>query len=181
LDSLRLARLQRRREHLQERLSDTDDRLRRGAAVLKAQLALLERPDELYRRLNDHGRRLLNQAIFAELLVDQDRDDRTIQITGQTYTEPVRDLLAATGAPLPQTSPNGGRPAENDEPTGGTPMTSPAPVPLDGGSSKAVMVELRGFEPLTPSMPWPFGVQAREFKMIFNSAKLQIRRHSLSV
>jgi len=44
-----------------------------------------------YRQLSDHGRRLLNQAMFKELLLD--RDELTTQVVGQTYTEPVRDLM----------------------------------------------------------------------------------------
>jgi hypothetical protein len=35
--------------------------------VLEAQLDLLRHPQELYRQLSDHGRRLLNQAMFEEL------------------------------------------------------------------------------------------------------------------
>jgi site-specific DNA recombinase len=148
----RLARLQKQRQHLQERLADTDDRLHHGAAVLEAQLDLLQRPDELYRRLNDHGRRLLNQAIFEELLIDQDLDDHTIQIAGQTYSEPVRDLLTAANTHRTRTATNGDRPADNGGPITDTLSTSPGPIPWDGGSSKTHMVEATGLEPVTPCL-----------------------------
>lgn len=82
-----------------EELPDTDDRLRRGDAVPEARLDLLERPDEIYRRLNGHGRRLPNQAISPNDWWTHDRDDRAIQITGQICIEPFRDLLTAIGAP----------------------------------------------------------------------------------
>jgi hypothetical protein len=67
----RLTRLQTQRRKIQERLADTDDQLQQGAAVLEAQLDLMSHPDELYRRLNDHGRRLLNQVVFDRLLIDR--------------------------------------------------------------------------------------------------------------
>jgi site-specific DNA recombinase len=152
----RLTRLQTRRQQIQHRLADTDDCLHEGAAVLHAQLDLLQHPDQLYRQLNDHGRRLLNQAIFDELLIDQDPDDQAIHIAGQTYTEAVRDLMTAAHEHSKQTNPTD--PATSDRPaTGG--QTDPdtaaylfQPFPQDRGWNKAAMVELRGFEPLTPSM-----------------------------
>ena len=56
----------------------------------------MQHPQAMYRRLSDHGRRLLNQAMFEELLIDH--EDITIRVVGQTRTEPVRDLAVATNA-----------------------------------------------------------------------------------
>src|SRR5918994_1371436 len=72
----------------------------------------------MYRRLSDHGRRLLNQAMFEELLIDH--EDITIRVVGQTGTEPVRDLAVATNAYREPIASQGqlrtNRPAANGEP-----------------------------------------------------------------
>jgi site-specific DNA recombinase len=111
---------------------------------------------ELYRQLNDHGRRLLNQAMVEELLLDQ--EDLTIPVVGQTYTEPIRDFdarLPGRRRAVRHTAPdNKSRPATNGEPAWRTLTSLLRPVSLDEGWSKTAMVELRGLEPLTPSMPW---------------------------
>ena len=106
---------------------------------------------ELYRQTTDHGRRLLNQTLFEELLIDQDREEPHITITGQTYSEPVAELMTAAHGP----GTNDGRPAASGEPSVLVSLAnSPTPVPQDKGWNKAAMVELRRFELLTPSMPW---------------------------
>lgn len=78
----RLTRLLTQRKKIQAQRADNDDRLKAGAALLETQLDLLTQTQELYRRLSDHGRRLLNQAVFDEVLVDQDRDDLAIRAVG---------------------------------------------------------------------------------------------------
>ena len=151
----RLTRLNVRRIEVRERLGASDDRLAQGAAVLQAQLDLLRHPQDLYRRLNDHGRRLLNQAMFDELYVDQ--EDLAIQVIGQTYAEPVHDLMLAAQAHHERSIgslANESRPAVYDGPAQESLADLLQPVSLDGGWSKTAMVELRGLEPLTPSMPW---------------------------
>jgi hypothetical protein len=104
-----------------------------GAAVLEAQLELLRQPQDLYRRLSDHGRRLFNQAIFEELLFDQ--EDITIQVVGQAYTEPVRDLMGAADAYRDQTALgpiHANRLAVNGEPARETLADLLHPISLDG-------------------------------------------------
>jgi site-specific DNA recombinase len=124
--------------------------------VSEGQLQLLQHPQELYRKLNDHGCRLLNQSMFEELLLEQ--EDLTIQVVGQTYTEPIRDLMLAAQADREQSDTRlqttKSRSATNGEPAWRTLTSLLRPVSLDEGWSKTAMVELRGLEPLTPSMPW---------------------------
>ena len=155
----RLTRLQTQRKKIQARLADNDDRLKVGAAVLETQLDLLTQTQELYRRLSDHGRRLLNQAVFDEVLIDQDQDDLAIRAVGQTYTEPVRDLMISAQAYQSRTeadlTANKNRPTVNGEPVRRNLTDRLHFVFLDEGWSKTAMVELRGFEPLTPSMRTP--------------------------
>ena len=150
----RLTQLQAQRKEIKARLTDGDERLAQGAAVLEAQLDLLQHPQALYRRLNDHGRRLLNQAMFEELLVD--REDLTVQVVGQTYTEPVCDLMLAAKAYRASTTsdwaPNNSRLTANGEPARGTLAALLSPVSLDRGSSRTAMVGNKGLEPLTPSV-----------------------------
>jgi len=152
----RLTRLQDERKDIQSRLATSDERLANGAAVLDTQLDLLEHPQELYRQLTDHGRRLLNQAVFFELFVEQDQDELTIQVVGQTYTEPVRDLMLAARAYEQQLSDNGAtnanRSAKSGEPLQKTLAGLLHPDLLDGGWSKTAMVGNKGLEPLTPSV-----------------------------
>jgi site-specific DNA recombinase len=150
----RLTRLEAQRKEIRQRLADNGKRLTTGAAVLEAQLDLLHDPQTLYRRLSDHGRRLLNQAMFEELLVD--REDVVVQVTGQTYTEPVRDLMFAAHAyrqrPVMEALVHASKPAVNGGSARETVADLLSPISLDGGWSKAAMVELRGFEPLTFSL-----------------------------
>ena len=126
-----------------------------GAAVLRVHLDLLRHPRELCRQLNDHGRRLLNQATFEELLIDQDQEMVT-RVVGETYTEPVRDLMHAMHAygrsHLSQSEDTDGLANAGEPDNPDNLADSLLPLFLGGGWSKAAMVELRGFEPLTPSM-----------------------------
>jgi hypothetical protein len=66
---------------------------------------------------------------------------------GQTYTEPVRDLMLAAHTYHQQLDPeattDASRPAMNGEPARETLADLLHPVSLDGGWSKAAMVELR--------------------------------------
>jgi site-specific DNA recombinase len=152
----RLTGLHSQRKEIRKQLANSDERMATGATVLRTQLDLLQHPDELYRQLGDHGRRLLNQAAFQELLVDQDRDELAVQVVGQIYTEPVRDLMHAARA-YKQLGDIGdpyvNRPAMAGEPAQNLLAGLLSPISLGGGWSKTAMVELRGFEPRTSCMP----------------------------
>jgi site-specific DNA recombinase len=135
----RLTELQTRRRDLQARLDDSSDHLQQGAAVLEAQLDLLQHPDDLYRRFNDNGKRQLNQAIFEALLIDLD-PDADITITGPQYTEPVQELMTTALSPFrsPQTPENPSR-TTNSGPTGVLP---PSRIEQDRGWNKTSLVEV---------------------------------------
>jgi hypothetical protein len=92
---------------------------------------------------------------FDDLHLDRE-DDLATKVTGQSYTEPVHDLMAAAQA---HGSTNQNRLTANGEPVSAwVTLAGPLdPVFLDGGSSRTAMVELRGFEPLAPSMRTRFG------------------------
>ena len=84
----KLRDIERQRRHLTERLTSTNDNLSDSARLIKLCLTLLENPQELYRRCDDDQRRLLNQAIFHGLYVEDD------QITGHDLKEPFAQLHA---------------------------------------------------------------------------------------
>ena len=154
------------RTPLIERLKTTDDELAGGVRLIEACLTLMSDPQELYRRCDDDQRRTLNQALFAKLFVYQDR------INDHEMNEPFARVEAAHRAHGPNRS------GHSDKPDPGRSQTAPAPgatrravSPPGGGSSirnivqdlltdfvgcsrKPRQVELRGLEPLTPSMPW---------------------------
>jgi hypothetical protein len=144
---MRLTQLQAQRKEIQQRLGNSDERIDEGAAVLAMQLDLLQDPQELYRQLSDHGRRLLNQATFEKLLIDQDRDEPTIRVATPTYTEPVRELMLAARAYREQlgaaATANANRPTVNGEPVRGTLADLLTSISLDRGWSKTAMVGRR--------------------------------------
>lgn len=69
----RLRDIERQRRHLAERLGQTNEDLSDSARLIDACLKLLENPQELYRRCDDEQRRLLNQALFYGLYVEDER------------------------------------------------------------------------------------------------------------
>jgi site-specific DNA recombinase len=87
--------------------------------LIEVTLTLLEEPQALYRRCNDDQKRLLNQAIFHRLYVDED------EVTGYELNQPFAALHAVhTG----QTTPGRtrGRPAPE------LPQTPKWPPPITG-------------------------------------------------
>ena len=87
----RITRLQAQRREIQKRLDQGDDRLEQGAAVLRIQLDLLRQPGKLYRQLPDKERRILNQAMFERIYLNEARGE--IHVAERQYAEPVRDLM----------------------------------------------------------------------------------------
>ena len=154
------------RSRVQVKLTGTSDELAIGAERLANCLSLVEDVPRLYAAAPDETRRRLNQAFFHRLFLDDGSSVRVaedelnspfdeIQDVGRVYhrrsfSNPPNDLRGAldTAAALR----NERRPklalGASDGPV--------APVLADifpvGVSSTRVMVELRGFEPLTPSL-----------------------------
>ncbi len=107
---------------------------------------LLADPERLYRRAPDSGRRLLNGAIFERIYVDSEEvvDDLVREpfarfvTVGRQATRPGQDARSE-GVPESEVSPPQGRDL-------GPPLASLV-EPSSVGSSKALMVRERGFEP----------------------------------
>jgi site-specific DNA recombinase len=129
------------------RLEGVESQIGAGADLLEAALALLERPDELYRRSTDAGRRQINQALFEKLHIFRD------EVINAALRFPAADLVEAH-----QRFPTG--------PSKVTEMKKPGEIRRDlnraspqsrgdlllqamqaGSSSKSYLVGVRGFEP----------------------------------
>jgi site-specific DNA recombinase len=148
------------RARISERLEAVTDDLSQSIAFIDAAITLLERPGDLYAHASDDHRRLINQALFAKLLVIDE------VITDVIFNEPFAELIEAERAFRGSIRvPEGERHElalqilrnNKTAPKGGlVDLRSEALVHAvfcDTGSSSNHMVELRGFEPLTPCMP----------------------------
>ncbi|MFD5089122.1 recombinase family protein [Amycolatopsis thailandensis] len=160
----KLREIARQRRRLEERLTTTTENLSDSARLIEAALTLLENPQELYRRCDEQQRRMLNQAIFHSIYVDDD------QIADHSLREPFAQLHAVqsdwqtTDVTVPEprtdTQPRNAKRAASQK-GGGPVATNGLQVLLRGVvsapcSSKTPRVELRGLEPLTPSLPARF-------------------------
>jgi site-specific DNA recombinase len=163
------------RDDIQRSLDNTQKQLDVGRSIFYTALKLLDRPAELYEQGNETVRSTLNKAIFVKFLIDG------MKVVGHELQEPFDVLTAANergesmvylrqAGALPRsrrgTRGGGARSALPYVATCPTLMTedgAPADLSLTDrlelalalrarGSCKPVMVELRGFEPLTPSM-----------------------------
>jgi site-specific DNA recombinase len=145
----RMRKIRDERARLKRQLDQSErSDLDQGQETLRAVLELLSRPDELYRTAGKRGKRALNQAIFTKLYLDVD-DEEAPRVSSDELTEPFKPLILAD-RPQMQNS---------DQVSGGEDMVAAdgPTVPLERAlagqcSSNAAWVELRGFEPLTPSM-----------------------------
>ena len=155
----KLRDIERQRRHLNQRLDTASADLTDAARLIDVSLKLLERPEELYRRCNDEQRRLLNQAIFHNIYIEDE------EVTDHDLQEPFSQLHAIQqtqrstrdaqhnmpAIPEPRDSKRATRQA------GGPSSPSGVAVLLQGlqsgtCSSNTSKVELRGIEPLTFSM-----------------------------
>ncbi len=148
-----LRNLQARRRRLTSRLEHTEEDLSGAARLVEAALRLLENPQALYLRCDEEQRRMLNQAIFRALYVEEDR------VTGQDLNPPFDGLHALqdgrTGA---GTAEGAKSPLNSDEAPSvdgeGFQVLSSVDALLDSlalgkGSSKPSKVGAKGLEPLT--------------------------------
>ncbi|WP_407923396.1 recombinase family protein [Actinomadura rubteroloni] len=88
----KLREIEAQRRKLRARLDDTDATLSDAARLIELAVTLLEDPQATYLKSDDHQRRLMNQAIFQALYVEED------EITGYELTEPFASLHALEGA-----------------------------------------------------------------------------------
>ncbi len=159
------------RARIQSQLIDTSQQLDLGAQRLRESLDLVADPARLYRRAPDDIRCQLNQTLYQRFYLD---DDNQVSVTGDVLNPPFDEIQDASqswvyqrqkdlalghrtlGSRLPAPSPTWTNENGSGHKTGPI-QDHQTPVLADifrvNGSSKRVMVELRGFEPLTPTLP----------------------------
>jgi len=147
----RLRAIAEERERLTEELASSETSLAAGAAVLRSALGLLDDLEEMYRQAGSVTRRLINQAFFTHLYVDGP------EVTEERLAEPFDEILYFRRFSRWSYERRRGLERANGAPKDAarrlTTSAGLLATALAGrGSSKAAMVELRGFEPLTPSM-----------------------------
>lgn len=114
----RLHDIEHRRRHLTERLSHTTGELSEAAHLVEIALTLLQDPQTLYLRANEEVHRMLNQAIFHALYIQDDK------ISSHRLTEPFASLHALHDAR--RDAPHHGRPLQLRPPATQQPR-APAP------------------------------------------------------
>ncbi len=123
------------------------DRTHQGQrASLSALLELLDRCGSAYSRSDEKGRRDYNQAWFESLDLDVD-DDQPPRVAAVHRTEPLEALQVYRRTPSRTARTSGNAKHRQDLSPDGVTCVERVDV-----SNFRVLVELRGFEPLTPSM-----------------------------
>ena len=149
----RLRAIEEERVRLREQLADMQPQLQAGADLLRAALALLDDPQTLYQGASVAVRRQLNQVFFQRLWIDTDG------VTDDEPREPFDGLLHLRTASQQPKRRRTTAPARAKSARAGAPSRAVTCASLldriahDEGSSKGAMVELRGLEPLTPTLP----------------------------
>jgi site-specific DNA recombinase len=134
------------RADIQDTVERSEQQLSRGRDVFHAAIALLDRPQEAYAHGDEVVRAILNRAFFTKLYVDGGK------IISHDAQEPFGDLHqvyrldVARRSTVIQQRHIPGQTLKNQE-------GSPLLISADQGWSKPSMVELRGLEPLTLTLP----------------------------
>jgi hypothetical protein len=84
-------------------LAEIGSKLELGGALLEAALALLDDPHALYRQAGENQRRLLNQAFFEKLYIEDG------EVVAEVFAEPFNELAHAHRAWAAQNNENGPR------------------------------------------------------------------------
>jgi site-specific DNA recombinase len=152
----RLTKLEAERAEIQGQLTQTVSKLKDGQVFVETALQLLDNPQAFYQRAGTSLRRSMNALIFTKLYLDADgvaRHDLTD--TARPFVEANRAYRQqATKAAAPARRNNKSSLAKEGAFDGQVTEAELLILALSGqGSRKPAMVELRGLEPLTPSLP----------------------------
>ena len=147
--------IQMERVRIQASLTDTTAELAVGADRLQQCLELAADPVRLYAQAPDSTRQQLNATFFEKFYLD----DEPLNVLSDQRKPPFDEVAAATATYRRYKQQTVYKSGETKRRLGPQPETSSEPVtPVLADlftvsvSSTRVMVELRGFEPLTPSM-----------------------------
>ncbi|NED10603.1 hypothetical protein G3I33_03680 [Streptomyces sp. SID9124] len=163
----RLRDITKQRDRLTSRLHDVDEDLSTAAEIIEACLQLLQDPQALYQRCDEHQRRRLNQALFQALYIEEDLNGdvrvshelkepfallHEAQSQHHTPTGPPEapaSLQAVLPSPKRQSAPPQPGTGAGLQLTGAALAGGPWKVP---GSNELLMVGDTGFEPVTSSV-----------------------------
>jgi site-specific DNA recombinase len=142
--------------HISQQLTGADQNYEQARQMLADCLDLSRDCHMAYLQAADPTRRLFNQAFFSKIYIDEDEDtrERTVRVD---YNQPFDDLLsrlipARAHHDMQQHEREQQQKARRETPAG---SATPEPgIHKVQGSHTDTLVELRGLEPLTPSMPW---------------------------
>ena len=148
----RLTEIATDRTRVRKELAELGPSLRESSEMLFAALDLLCEIDVLYADAPEPLRRKLNQAIFRKLYIDGEGVE---DVEPSAAFSELVSRRRTTGRP--PTAAKGTKPPRNSKnaPKGVACRTGASllELALGGGLSKDAMVELRGLEPLTPTLP----------------------------
>jgi site-specific DNA recombinase len=152
---VRLVAIGEERDRVKSQLAAQGPLLEAGAAVIEAALDLLDDPQELYRQTTDPVRRQLNEVFFDKLYLDAD------DVINDQLAAPFNDFLYPRSLNRrrvihTRVHKTGTKNSATWDAAGGISAGAALlqRIARGEGLSKAAMVELRGLEPLTSSMPW---------------------------
>jgi site-specific DNA recombinase len=121
-----------------------------GREAVSNLITLLDRPQDLYRAASDSTRRVLNEAFFTRVCLDWQDGADAPRVSGDQVTDYLSPFVEVHRARTGAITTNGAAPKDNAASVTSATLLAAA---LDGQCShKVAMVDLRGFEPLTPSM-----------------------------
>ncbi|WP_233712075.1 hypothetical protein [Kribbella turkmenica] len=154
----RLQKLAIERIQLEQDRQSNESIIKQAIALLSAVLHLLEDPQGMYTRASDLTRRRINDAFFEALYIGREFVDHAVlnPLFADVISANARHHQDSEAAALG--TQKVGRPALASETTDRNTLSDVLVTTGDldsvPGSRTTVMVELRGFEPLTSSMPW---------------------------
>ena len=135
-------------------LQDQQTQVSRAGAsqkeILTGTIRLITDCGEVYNNAGNNLRRLYNQAWFDHITIDAEYDEVTCTPERTELMDTLHRSARALHEMLEPANPAHSTPRndERDE------SLRSRPVPHAQGSTGLLLVELRGFEPLTSSMPW---------------------------
>lgn len=146
----RLNEIELKRAHLTDQLSEVVANLTAGADLIESVMMLMTDSSRMYHHTDAQGKRLIIQAIFQKLYVDQHG------VTDETFREPIAEAVEASELVTPHhraSKANESRQSACSRLLGSAKATLWATALAGHGANKVAMVEIRGFKPRASALP----------------------------
>ncbi|MGI8667509.1 MAG: recombinase family protein [Jatrophihabitans sp.] len=149
------------RARIQASLADTTAELALGADILRTCIKLATDPINIYNQSGDSARRQINRCFYERFYLDDLSTAQRVTVVRDVLRPPFDEIREAANL-FTQALETAGSNENGPNVAAGTIHENQTPLLADifrvRGSSKRVVVELRGFEPLAPSMRTLCGV-----------------------